>query len=114
MRYCLSLILLFLMLVLWAGPEVCPAAGPAADGTVSSAPAAAAVEETKQDAFEEEYTEDEDDADDPFADKPVTIADPIEPFNRAMHTVNDKMYFWLLKPVARGYKVVCRNGAPQR
>jgi phospholipid-binding lipoprotein MlaA len=32
------------------------------------------------------------------------IADPIEPFNRAMYHVNDKLYFWLLKPAARGYK----------
>jgi phospholipid-binding lipoprotein MlaA len=35
------------------------------------------------------------------------IADPLEPFNRAMHHFNDKLYFWVLKPVARGYgKVV--------
>jgi phospholipid-binding lipoprotein MlaA len=32
------------------------------------------------------------------------IADPIEPFNRAMYHVNDKLYFWLLKPAATGYK----------
>jgi phospholipid-binding lipoprotein MlaA len=35
------------------------------------------------------------------------IADPIEPFNRAMYHFNDKLYFWVLKPVATGYgKVV--------
>ncbi len=33
-----------------------------------------------------------------------TIADPIEPWNRAMYHFNDKFYFWLLKPVAQGYK----------
>jgi phospholipid-binding lipoprotein MlaA len=32
------------------------------------------------------------------------IADPIEPLNRAMYHVNDKLYFWLFKPVAKGYK----------
>jgi phospholipid-binding lipoprotein MlaA len=32
------------------------------------------------------------------------IADPIEPWNRAMYHVNDKLYFWLLKPAATGYK----------
>ena len=32
------------------------------------------------------------------------IADPIEPWNRAMYHVNDKFYFWLLKPATRGYK----------
>jgi phospholipid-binding lipoprotein MlaA len=36
----------------------------------------------------------------------VTIADPLEPFNRAMHNFNDKLYFWLLKPVAQGYSNV--------
>jgi phospholipid-binding lipoprotein MlaA len=34
------------------------------------------------------------------------IADPIEPWNRAMYHVNDKFYFWLLKPAARAYKHV--------
>lgn len=32
------------------------------------------------------------------------IADPIEPWNRAMYHFNDKLYFWLLKPVGQGYK----------
>jgi len=34
------------------------------------------------------------------------IADPIEPFNRAMYQFNDKLYFWVLKPVATGYNKV--------
>jgi len=38
--------------------------------------------------------------------KAAQIADPIEPFNRAMYHFNDKMYFWVLKPVTRGYKTV--------
>jgi phospholipid-binding lipoprotein MlaA len=36
----------------------------------------------------------------------VTIADPIEPFNRAMFQFNDKLFFWVLKPVAQGYNKV--------
>ena len=36
----------------------------------------------------------------------ATIADPLEPFNRAMFHFNDKLYFWVLKPVAQGYKKV--------
>lgn len=36
----------------------------------------------------------------------VTIADPIEPWNRLMFHFNDKLYFWVLKPVARGYNAV--------
>jgi phospholipid-binding lipoprotein MlaA len=36
----------------------------------------------------------------------VHVADPIAPFNRAMYHFNDKFYFWLLKPVAKGYRYV--------
>ena len=36
----------------------------------------------------------------------IAIADPIAPWNRAMFYFNDKCYFWILKPVAKGYKVV--------
>lgn len=38
------------------------------------------------------------------------IADPIEPWNRAMYHMNDKLYFWLLKPAAQGYKHVVPEG----
>lgn len=44
----------------------------------------------------------------------VRVADPLEPWNRAMFVFNDKCYFWVLKPVAQGYKAVmpelCRRG----
>lgn len=36
----------------------------------------------------------------------ATIADPIEPFNRVMFQFNDKLYFWAIKPVAKGYNAV--------
>ncbi len=36
----------------------------------------------------------------------VEVSDPLEGFNRAMFTFNDKFYFWLFRPVARGYKAV--------
>jgi len=35
-----------------------------------------------------------------------TIADPLEPVNRAFFQFNDKFYFWILKPAASGYKAV--------
>lgn len=41
----------------------------------------------------------------------VGIADPLEPFNRAMYHFNDKLYFWVLKPVAQGYRMVVPEGA---
>jgi phospholipid-binding lipoprotein MlaA len=34
----------------------------------------------------------------------VQVADPIAPLNRAMFFFNDKLYFWVLKPVAKGYR----------
>ena len=34
----------------------------------------------------------------------VVVADPLEGVNRALFTVNDRLYFWLLKPVARGWR----------
>lgn len=47
--------------------------------------------------LEDDYEEDED---------IETIADPLQPFNRAMFRFNDKLYFWILKPAARGYRAV--------
>lgn len=35
-----------------------------------------------------------------------TVADPISGFNRVMFTVNDKLYFWVLKPAAIGFRTV--------
>ena len=35
-----------------------------------------------------------------------TIADPFEPVNRVFFVFNDKLYFWVFKPVATGYKAV--------
>lgn len=36
----------------------------------------------------------------------VHVADPLSPWNRAMFHFNDRLYFWVLKPVARGYGAV--------
>ncbi len=36
----------------------------------------------------------------------VRIADPLRPFNVAMYHFNDKVYFWVWKPAATGYKYV--------
>lgn len=40
------------------------------------------------------------------ADEVALTSDPIEGWNRAMFTFNDKLYFWALKPVAQGYSFV--------
>jgi phospholipid-binding lipoprotein MlaA len=41
----------------------------------------------------------------PF-DEHVGIKDPLEPVNRAFFQFNDKLYFWVLKPMAVGYSAV--------
>ena len=35
-----------------------------------------------------------------------SVADPIEPFNRAVFAFNDKVYLWIIDPVATGYSRV--------
>ncbi|MFH0844463.1 MAG: VacJ family lipoprotein, partial [Pseudomonadota bacterium] len=44
----------------------------------------------------------------PLEEEPIedVIADPLEPLNRAFFHFNDKLYFWLLKPLATGYETV--------
>jgi phospholipid-binding lipoprotein MlaA len=39
-------------------------------------------------------------------DPAVSIADPLEPWNRVWYHFNDKAYFWMFKPMAQGYSVV--------
>ena len=41
-----------------------------------------------------------------FEEPLETIADPLEPVNRAFFHFNDKLYFWVLKPIATGYKTI--------
>lgn len=100
--------------------EATPAAASDAASDALSAPPAAsepAVQEAapEKPAAPEEKAEagseaEEDDFDYDMEDVPaaeqVTIADPWEPFNRAMFTFNDRLYFWVLKPVAEGYSTV--------
>ncbi len=44
------------------------------------------------------------DLEDEFADETPEIADPIETVNRGIFWFNDKLYFYLLKPIARGLR----------
>jgi len=41
-----------------------------------------------------------------FAEPSLQVADPFEAVNRAVFAFNDKLYFYVLKPVARLYRVV--------
>ncbi|HPL62940.1 MAG: VacJ family lipoprotein [Syntrophales bacterium] len=66
----------------------------------------------------DEYLEDVPAGDDEYAEEfkgeeeeEITIADPLEPLNRAMFHFNDRLYFWVLKPVAEGYNKVVPEDA---
>ena len=51
-------------------------------------------------------------AEEPFPQEtpPPALADPLEPLNRVLFVVNDKAYFWVMKPVAKGYRAVIPEG----
>lgn len=92
----LRLIALLIVVSLFFSPVVCTAAAPLlTDGSAA----------TRDTSFDEDF-----DAvfDEEFGDHETTshklIADPLEYLNRGTFWVNDKLYFYLLKPIARGYR----------
>ena len=80
-------------------PEVSPKSGSGKTDNVLDSPVDLASPEIPSNSDNEnlDYVEEEN------APEKAGIADPLEPFNRAMYHFNDKLYFWVLKPVARGY-----------
>ena len=82
---------------------------------VGDNPSEAAVDQSKnqdaqddQDANddEDEYDDDDEyDDEDEYADEQDVqlIPDPWIEMNRGLYTFNDRMYFWVLKPISRGY-----------
>jgi phospholipid-binding lipoprotein MlaA len=57
--------------------------------------ASGSADESNDDPWDEEEDE-----------KTVVVADPLSVFNRVMFTFNDRLYFWLLKPVSKGYRAI--------
>ncbi len=74
-----------------------PTSPPSAEHSVSSERGDETVETPEEDSPSEPA---------PSEEAEETIADPIEPVNRAFFHFNDKLYFWVLKPVATGYKAI--------
>jgi phospholipid-binding lipoprotein MlaA len=65
--------------------------------TSDQAPSNEAEEDSLEDlGFFDEETEEE----------VVQVADPLFPWNWVMFHFNDRLYFWALKPLARGYRAV--------
>ena len=74
----------------------------------------------KDDQFDKEFADDfasefDDDFGDTFDDDgPASeelIADPLEGFNCSMFYFNDRLYFYVMKPVARGYRFLVPSQA---
>jgi phospholipid-binding lipoprotein MlaA len=63
--------------------------------------------ETSLTAEEEALFDDDEDEWETQEDQDVIlVADPIEPFNRAMFSFNLKLYDWVLRPISLGYRKV--------
>ncbi|OIP35584.1 MAG: hypothetical protein AUK27_03895 [Deltaproteobacteria bacterium CG2_30_66_27] len=78
--------------------------------TVSPVPLAGAAEDpavTADDAGEEADLREPSFGED---STPVSVHDPIEPVNRGIFYVNEKLYHWVFKPVAKGYRYVVPEG----
>ena len=56
-------------------------------------------------AYDQAQTEDDDYLEDDDFEM-VEVADPLYHWNKIWYHFNDKMYFWVLKPAAQGYKAV--------
>lgn len=86
-----------LTIILLAGPFVWAQNAP--DFLEDEEEEAASEEDDEFSDFEEEFGTDS-------AGSPFKVFDPLSGYNRIMFKVNDKFYFWLVKPAARGYRYV--------
>jgi phospholipid-binding lipoprotein MlaA len=74
---------------------------------VAAAVSTGAQDGTSADDFDADFDADfADDFDNSSTTPERLIADPLEPFNRGVFWVNDKLYFYFFKPVARGYRLI--------
>lgn len=73
-----------------------PSGALAAPDPASRVPVTGDVTAPEPSPFEEAFAEEE----------ILKVRDPLEPVNRGIFWFNDKLYFYLLKPVARGLRVV--------
>jgi phospholipid-binding lipoprotein MlaA len=60
----------------------------------------AETEEEEEDEYDDEYDDEDEYADEEDVE---LISDPLIGLNTGFYHFNDKMYFWVLKPVSRGY-----------
>ena len=77
------------------------------DETLSKVETKTAAAIVTTDAFEDDFNSFGDDFEDEFAaEDTLDVFDPLSGYNRAMTVFNDKFYFWLAKPVSKGYSYI--------
>ena len=65
-----------------------------------------AIVSTQQETLVYPGDEEEFELEDEFEAAAEPLIDPLSGYNRVMTQVNDRLYFWLFKPVAQGYRAV--------
>ncbi len=97
----------FLLLLFCAG--ICLSAPlAAAEQGSSDVPTTFLSTSQEDDQFDADF---DDDFDTPKQAYKLLIADPFEGFNRSVFWFNDKLYFYLLKPVAKSFRLVAPRPA---
>ncbi len=82
--------------------------GCATHATVTDQPAPFVVQ---PETFTPQVNEDEFELEAEFEEAATEpVSDPLSGYNRVMTQVNDKLYFWMLKPVSQGYGAVVPEG----
>lgn len=97
-RWSAALLAIVLVGCAHQAPSRLGAAGAAAAAAVAPEHPVAELSATGLDDGDEE----------PFDEEPPApaVSDPLGPWNRAMFHFNDRLYFWVIKPIARGYRAV--------
>ena len=101
-----SLPVFFFALFVFAAPLYAADTGAGQKNATQVAASTGEQVEADNDQFDEDAWAEEENWEDGETDEFVPIADPLEPLNRIFFHFNDKLYYWALKPVARGYKAV--------
>ncbi len=112
MKYLISVLLLSACVLLGCPHNIssAPLSGSAATSLnqkPEKAPIATDPSESATDELEAEFLdEDIDFLEEENEELVLRVPDPIAPWNRVMFHFNDKFYFWVLKPVAKGYRAL--------
>jgi phospholipid-binding lipoprotein MlaA len=96
----------FFALFIFAAPLFAADTGDEQNNAIQVAASTGEQVEADNDQFDEDDWAEEENWEDEETEDLVPIADPLEPVNRIFFHFNDKLYYWVLKPVARGYKAI--------